>query len=199
MGEERPESFLLPRPIYPLPSIRYFSRLGGPYLMIISSGRGEGPPALPIPSDAKWSYAEGMGRDRGALSLASRPISPASGKEIGPRVRLVYMGKVYRGISLWILQKPRAQGHPSPSPRPQPIDIDGWGMGKGLGHYFPSNTASTPQPFPHAPTVWRTSTHALHQPEWLWAKRGYASVDRCGYAWVCTYGRREDWLNVGKG
>ena len=39
MGEERPESFLLPRPIYPLPSIRYFSRLGGPYLMIISSGR----------------------------------------------------------------------------------------------------------------------------------------------------------------
>ena len=29
MGEERPESFLLPRPIYPLPSIRYFSRLGG--------------------------------------------------------------------------------------------------------------------------------------------------------------------------
>ena len=25
MGEERPESFLLPRPIYPLPSIRYFT------------------------------------------------------------------------------------------------------------------------------------------------------------------------------
>ena len=44
-----------PSPSHPLPSIRYFSRLGGPYLMIISSGRGAAPAysstAHPTPPD----------------------------------------------------------------------------------------------------------------------------------------------------
>ena len=87
MGEERPESFLLPRPIYPLPSIRYFSRLGGPYLMIISSGR----------------YSRG----RAGVSISRFPALPPY-QPVFPPGGIVGEGEGRKGISYAYLPLPHA-------------------------------------------------------------------------------------------
>ena len=156
MGEERPESFLLPRPIYPLPAAR---------ILYAGEGPGWGPaPMIPV---CVWEGIGGKGkgyrmalprdyRNRAILypfPTISRHRLTRTHARTYPRLpsRPVTLGRlpfmqacigVGSACVMWVcMDGGRYIGWPYfynllvgpsyiPSPRPQPIDIDGWGMGK---------------------------------------------------------------------